>query len=101
MSTNVYEKKPLFEFMLQRVKETSQMTGLEEPEAFGKWFIDMYHLSPRDTFVSGGSKDGKVDTFFTTDDSVSVHHHVLNSKFTKEYNKLAPRSFYDQITALW
>jgi len=101
MSTEVYEKKPLFEFMLQRVKETSQVSGLEEPEAFGKWFISMYYLAPREIFISGGSRDGKVDTFFTTDDGVSVRHHVVNAKFTKEYNKLAPRSFYDEITAFW
>lgn len=101
MAERVYEKRPLFDFMLQRVKETSQLFGLAEPEAFGKWFIDMYYLSPREVFVSGGSKDGKVDTFFTTDDGISVQHHILNSKFTKEYNKRAPRSFYDEMIAFW
>ncbi len=62
MSSQVYEKKPLFDFMLQRVKETSQLSGLPEPEAFGKWFIDMYYLSPREVFYSGGPRDGKVST---------------------------------------
>ncbi len=79
MSIQVFEKKPLFEFMLQRVKETSQMKGLNEPEAFGKWFIDMYYLSPRDVFVSGGSKDGKVDTFFTTDDGIAERNVLVGS----------------------
>ena len=58
-------------------------------------------LNPRDLFVSDGSKDGKVDLFCTTHDGSEVNHHVVNSKFTKEYNKLAPVSFYHEITYLW
>jgi hypothetical protein len=101
MCAQTYEKKPLFDFMRERIKDMGKMFGREEPQAFAQWFINMYYLAPTDVFISDGSKDGKVDAFFKTDDGISVLHHVINSKFTREYDKLAPRSFYDEIIAFW
>jgi hypothetical protein len=47
------------------------------------------------------SKDGQIDQFFTTDNGKTVQHHVLNTKFTKEFNKIAPPSFYHEIKYFW
>jgi len=58
-------------------------------------------MKPRDVFVSDGSKDGKIDLFFATDNGKTVLHHVLNTKFTKEFNKIAPPSFYQEIKYFW
>ena len=93
------ERKQLFDFMLKRVKETGNQSGLAPPQAFCRWFLDMYFQNPRDPFLSDGAKDGKVDAFFTTDDGKTIKHHVLNSKFTAEYNRIAPVAFYDEIIA--
>lgn len=95
------EKADLFEFMLDRVRETARRAGLAEPQAFSRWFLGMYYLSPQDVFISDGSHDGKVDTFFTTNNGRAVTHHALNAKFTKEYNKLAPPKFYEEISYFW
>jgi hypothetical protein len=97
----MYEKRELFEFMLERIKETHRQTGLAEPQAFGKWFLNMFFLNPQDVFISDGTKDGKVDIFFTTHDGKTVKHHVLNTKFTREYNKVAPAAFYEEIMYFW
>src|SRR2546421_214807 len=91
----------IFEFIKDRVADVSDNSGLETPQAFARWFLEMYFLNPRDLFVSDGSKDGKVDVFCTTHNGTSVEHHVVNSKFTKEYNKIAPVSFYQEITYFW
>jgi len=95
------EKRDLFEFMLNRVKDTQKQHLDAEPQAFGRWFADLFFLSPRDIFVSDGSKDGKIDLFFTTHNGKTVLHHVLNTKFTKEFNKIAPPSFYQEIKYFW
>jgi hypothetical protein len=58
-------------------------------------------MNPQDIFISDGSKDGKIDLFFTTHNGKAVLHHVLNTKFTKEYNKIAPPSFYQEIKYFW
>src|SRR5260221_132734 len=95
------EKRGLFEFMLDRVKRTSIETGLDEPQAFGRWFLSLYFRNPQDIFVSDGSKDGKVDIFYTSHDGKTITNHILNAKFTHEYNKLASVKFYEEITYLW
>src|SRR6266498_6075579 len=95
------DKSDLFEFMLGRVKETQNEHLDAEPQAFGRWFAELFFMSPRDLFVSDGSKDGKIDLFFTTDDGKTVQHHVLNTKFTKEFNKIAPPSLYQEIKYFW
>jgi hypothetical protein len=95
------EKKDFFDFMLKCVKETANNSALKEPQAFVKWFIEMYYLEPRGLYISDGSRDGKVDAFFKTDNDESIRHHVINSKFTQEYNNLAPGSFYDELLTFW
>ena len=95
------DKSDLFEFMLERVKETQKQHLDGEPQAFGRWFAELFFMSPRDLFVSDGSKDGKIDLFFATDNGKTVQHHILNTKFTKEFNKIAPPSFYQEIKYFW
>jgi hypothetical protein len=95
------EKSDLFEFMLDRVKETQKAHLEGEPQAFGRWFAELFFTSPRDFFVSDGARDGKIDLFFATDNGKSVLHHVLNTKYTKEFNKIAPPAFYQEIKYFW
>lgn len=94
-------KSDLFEFMLERVKDTEKQCLDSEPQAFGRWFAELFFMNPREIFVSDGSKDGKIDLFFRTDDGKTVTHHVLNTKFTKEFNRIAPPSFYQEIKYFW
>lgn len=95
------DKSDLFQFMLDQVNAT-QKTHLDaEPQAFGRWFANLFFLRPADLFVSDGSKDGKIDLFFTTHNGKAVLHHVLNTKYTKEFNKIAPPSFYQEIKYFW
>jgi hypothetical protein len=94
-------KSDLFQFMLDRVKDTEQLHLDPEPQAFGRWFAELFFMSPQDIFISDGSKDGQIDLFFTTHNGKTVLHHVLNTKFTKEYNKNAPPSFYQEIKYFW
>jgi hypothetical protein len=94
-------KSDLFEFMLDRVRETQKIHLDSEPQAFGRWFAELFFMKPRDIFISDGSKDGKIDLFFSTDNGKAVLHHVLNTKFTKEFNKIAPPSFYQEIKYFW
>jgi hypothetical protein len=95
------DKSDLFEFMLSRVKEAQKDHLDGEPQAFGRWFASLFFLSPRDVLVSDGAKDGKIDLFFTTHNGKSVLHHVLNTKYTREFNKIAPVSFYQEIKYFW
>jgi AIPR protein len=97
----VQHKSDLFEFMLDRVKETQKQHLEAEPQAFGRWFAELFFMNPHDVFVSDGSKDGKIDLFFTTHNGKTVLHHVLNTKFTKEFSKIAPPSFYQEIKYFW
>lgn len=99
MSAN--NKSDLFEFMLERVADTQKQHLDEEPQAFGRWFANLFFLNPRDVFVSDGSRDGKIDLFLTTHNGKAVRHHVLNTKFTREFNKSAPPSFYQEIKYFW
>ncbi len=87
--------------MLDRVKDTQKQHLDAEPQAFGRWFAELFFMSPRDVFVSDGSRDGKIDLFFATDNGKTVQHHILNTKFTKEFNKIAPPSFYQEIKYFW
>lgn len=95
------EHKDYFDFMISCVKDLSVKESRREPQAFIKWFINMYYLDPKDIFISDGSKDGKVDAFFSTIDDNSIIYHVINSKFTREYRKIAPVSFYNEIQGFW
>ncbi len=95
------DKSDLFEFMLKRVSDTHKGHLGGEPQAFGRWFAGLFFMNPRDMFISDGAKDGKIDLFFRTDNGKTVLHHVLNTKFTKEFNKIAPPSFYQEIKYFW
>ena len=48
------DKTDLFEFMLERVKETQNKHLDGEPQAFGRWFAELFFMNPRDLFVSDG-----------------------------------------------
>jgi AIPR protein len=93
----MYEKSQLFKFMLDRVNEAAQEHSLAKPQAFARWFANLYFDQSQDVFISDGTKDGKVDLFLTTHDDDAVTHFVVNSKFTSLYNALSPTDFYDEI----
>jgi hypothetical protein len=96
------DKSDLFEFMLERVSQTQKKNMMDtEPQAFGRWFAELYFMNPRNIFISDGSRDGKIDLFFATDNGNTVQNHVLNTKFTKSYNKTAPPAFYQEIKYFW
>lgn len=95
------DRRELFDFMLDRVNYTRRETGKAEPQAFGLWFLRMYFQNPQNVYVSDGAHDGKVDIFFTTDDGRTVTHHILNTKYTREYNKQAPAQFYEEVLTFW
>ena len=94
----MYEKSQLFKFMLDRVNEVGQEHSLAKPQAFARWFANLYFDHTQDIYISDGTKDGKVDLFLSTHDEETVQHFVLNSKFTSIYNEKSPNSFYDEIT---
>ena len=58
------DKSDLFEFMLERVNETHREHLEDEPQAFGRWFAELFFMNPREVFISDGAKDGKIDLFF-------------------------------------
>lgn len=95
------DKSDLFEFMLERIAEVQKLHLEAEPQAFGRWFAGLFYMNAQDIFVSDGSKDGQIDAFFTTHDGKSVTHHAMNTKFTREYNKIAPPAFYQEIKYFW
>jgi hypothetical protein len=91
------EEIDLFKFIEEQVEFAVKKYSLREPQAFARWFLEMYYLKPHGVFISDGSKDGKVDAFFKADDGRAVRHHVLNCKHTDEFRRPAPVSFYDEI----
>jgi hypothetical protein len=98
---SVFDKKQLFNFMMDRIQDVGKIYGLKEPQAFGRWFAGMYFSNPTDFRSTDGSGDGKVDLFFRASENDSVESHVLNTKFTRNYDSPAPVSFYDEITRFW
>ena len=97
----MYEHKQLFDSSLDRIREVGGENGLKLPQAFARWFADMYFEQPRDFFPADGPGDAKVDLFFNTSNGKEVTHHVLNTKFTEKYNSIAPVAFYNEVTAFW
>jgi hypothetical protein len=93
----MFEKAQLFRFMLDRVTEVGQEYSLAKPQAFPRWFVNLYFDHFQDLFISDGTKDGKVDLFVATHDDETVEHYAINSKFTSRYNEKSPVSFYDEI----
>lgn len=95
------QRKDLFNLMMKRVKQMAAEHGDKLPHAFARWFVQIY-LGPRcDLYISDGTGDGKVDAFITIQKSRSNRYAVVNSKFTQEYDKSSPVSFYDEITRFW
>lgn len=94
------QRKDLFNLMLKRVKETSSETGMKLPQAFSKWFIDIY-FGHNESYISDGSGDGKADAFVSIRKSKANRYAILNCKFTQEYDNSSPVSFYDEITRFW
>ena len=94
-------KKDLFDYMLKCINIKSKKEFIREYEAFPKWFSSLYYLKIDDIFISDGNKDGKIDFFFTTHDNEKVKHHIVNSKFTKDYDRTAPTNFYDEIISFY
>jgi len=94
-------RKDIFEFMMHRVKQTADIHGDRLPQAFGRWFANMYFPQVQNITVSDASGDGKVDIFVTCHSGKFVRYQILNTKFTSEYDKASPVSFYDEITRYW
>jgi hypothetical protein len=90
-------KKDLFDLVLERVRTVGQEKGMPEWNVFGRWFAEMYFQGPHEFYHSDGSRDGKIDLFFKTNNGRSVKHHILNTKFTQAYNQQAPKKFYEEI----
>ena len=97
----MYEKKDLFDFMMERVREVGKQFGLKDPQAFPRWFALMCFQNPMDVRTTDASGDGKVDLFFRVNDRDRIESHILNAKFTSRYNETAPVGFYDEITRFW
>lgn len=96
-----FEPKYLFEVINDEVRKIAQKHGEKEPQAFIRWFIEMYFLDPRDIFISDGPRDGKFDAFFTSYEDDTPKQYVINSKYTTRYSESAPGDFYEELTYLW
>lgn len=87
--------------MLGRVQEVGREYGLKEPQAFPRWFCQMYFLNPINIHTTDGGGDGKVDLTFQISDNRKIEDYVINAKFTSKYDAIAPVSFYNEITSFW
>ena len=97
----MYETRDLFDFMIDRIKDVQNRTATKDYHAFGRWFAQLYFQEPKDISTWDGSGDGKADVVFKTEDDGELRYHVLNTKFTKKFNVIAPPKFYDEVTTLW
>jgi hypothetical protein len=91
------DKREIFQIILDRTEALSIENGRPLHQAFVEWFISLYFLNPKETYYSDGPRDGKIDALLKIDNDREITYQVINSKFTKEYNKIAPPSFYDEI----
>ena len=87
--------------MIRKIKQTSELNGDRMPQAFGRWFSNLYFSGINNVLISDGSGDGKVDLFVECKKGTSLKYHILNTKFTNEYDKSSPVAFYDEITRFW
>lgn len=94
-------RKDLFEFMLKQVKRTGDTHGDRLPQAFGRWFSTMFFPGVSKVMIPDGTADGKVDVLVTCQVGKSLRYRILNTKFTEQYDKPSPVSFYDEITRFW
>jgi len=97
----MHQRKELFEFMLKMVKHTSNEHGDYMPQAFGRWFAKMYFSGITEISIPDGSGDGKVDLVIESKKGNKITKKILNTKFTNDYDKPSPVSFYDEITRFW
>ena len=94
-------RKDLFDFMLKQVKHTGDSNGDQMPQAFGRWFANMFFPGVTGIAISDGAGDGKIDVLATCQVGKNVRYHILNTKFTNQYDNRSPVSFYDEITRYW
>ncbi len=97
----MHETRDLFDFMIDRIKDVQNRTATYDYHAFGRWFAELYFQEPKDVSTWDGGGDGKADVVFKTEDDGELRYHVLNTKFTKKFDVIAPPKFYDEITSLW
>ncbi len=97
----MYETRDLFDFMIDRIKDVQNRTATKDYHAFGRWFAQLYFREPKDLSTWDGSGDGKADVVFKTEDDGELRYHVLNTKFTRKFNVIAPPKFYDEVTTFW
>lgn len=95
------DDRQLFDSVLQRVHEVADEQALKPPQAFGRWFAEMYFQNPRGFFAADGSGDAKVDWFFDVPNGRSLEHCILNTKYTDKYNATAPVAFYNEVVSFW
>jgi hypothetical protein len=97
----VIPRKDYFDFMLNQVKRTAAKSGDQLPQAFGRWFSEMYFPGVSNITIPDGAGDGKVDLFVTCQDGNALRYRILNTKFTDSFDKASPVAFYDEITRYW
>src|SRR3954465_9703442 len=94
-------RRDLFEFMQKQISRTSAVNGDKLPQAFGRWFATMFFPGTSKISIPDGSGDGKVDLVVTCQVGKSVKYKILNTKFTEDFERSSPVSFYDEITRYW
>ncbi len=94
-------RKDLFEFMLKQIKQTAGVHGDRLPQAFGRWFSRMYFPGITSIVVPDAAGDGKVDLLIECQVGKEIRYKILNTKYTSDYDRASPVSFYDEITRYW
>jgi len=74
-------RKDLFDFMIRQIKHTGDSHGDRMPQAFGRWFAQMYFPGDPKIEISDGTGDGKVDLLVRSHVAQSVHFNILKTKF--------------------
>jgi hypothetical protein len=87
------QRKDLIDFMLKQVKYTADAHGDKMPQAFGRWFAEMYFPGVTNIAISDAAGDGKVDLLVTCQRGNAVRYQILNTKFTENYDRPSPVSF--------
>jgi hypothetical protein len=86
---------------LNQIKHIGDANGDRPPQAFGRWFSNMFFPGIVKIGIPDGSGDGKVDVLVMCQVRETVRYHILNTKYTSDYDKGAPVQFYDEITRFW
>ncbi|HKT12472.1 MAG TPA: hypothetical protein VJW77_11670 [Terriglobia bacterium] len=86
----MHETRDLFDFMMDRTKDVQNRTATKDYHAFGRWLAQLYFQEPKDVSTWDGAGDGKVDVVFKTEEDGELRYHVLNTKFTKKFDVIAP-----------